>query len=147
TQLKEVTKQAGLTLQSLVVRSIAAARAIPPETMATGTTLVVCPVGDWVDLTLLADGHPLLARTVRPSAAADSESWNQRVMAEVRRTLLAAPSGALPEGNIDRIVVLTPPHDADDTSVGLGQFLQQQLVTQVGTLDVSSSLDAEALAQ
>lgn len=147
-RINAVLKAAGLSGQRLVLRSFAALRSVPAESLASGTSLLIALAAEWVDLTLISDGQPLLLRTVRPPASSDSDSWNQRLMAEVRRTLIAAPSESLHDGSIDRVLVLTAgPTDAEDPATSFCQYLRQQMPAEVTTLSVLTGVAAGPLAQ
>jgi hypothetical protein len=131
--LKASLKAAGLRSERLLVRSFGATRFVMKHVSADETALIICPAGECVDMTLVSRGQPVLMRTVRPPSGSDRDQWQQRVLAEVKRTLVAAPSQSLQDGSIDRLVVLTL---GDDTTGELGEFLRQQMTAEVQLLDV-----------
>jgi Tfp pilus assembly protein PilN len=138
--LKDCLKEAGLRGERLLVRSLGATRFVTKNVPTEETILIICPAGECVDLTLVARGQPILTRTVRPPGGSDREQWQQRVLAEVKRTLVAAPSQSLHDGSIDRVAVLTQGADA---TAGLSEFLRQQMTAEVQLLELRSDLGTD----
>jgi Tfp pilus assembly PilM family ATPase len=136
--LKASLKEAGLRSERLLVRSFGTTRFVMKHVAVDETALIICPAGECVDMTLVSGGHPVLMRTVRPPSGSDRDQWLQRVLAEVKRTLVAAPSQSLQDGSIDRLVLLTL---GDDSTLGLGEFLQQQMTAEVQLLNVRTGLE------
>jgi hypothetical protein len=142
--VRQSLKRAGLKGERLVFRSLAAVQLLGGGTESPETTLMIAPAGDCVDFTLLSAGQPVLVRTVRPPMGLDPEGWRQRVLAEIKRTLVAAPSESLHDGSMDRVVVLGL---GDEIARGLVAFLQEQMSATVQEVDVREGFEpSEALS-
>lgn len=98
---------AGLKPQRAVLRSLASITLF--RRLVTGARhacLVVDRVGREVDLNIVAQGRLMLARTVRLPADISGEDLADRLLAEIQRTLLAAPREQMGDEPIKRLYLI-----------------------------------------
>lgn len=108
-EIQEICAAAGLKATRIVLRPFAAASfflaAVPA---AERSCLLVNILAEEVDMTVLADGRPVLLRTVRAPAGVSEREVAGRLRAEISRTLVVAQQGAA--GNpIERIYLFGGP--------------------------------------
>jgi Tfp pilus assembly protein PilN len=86
-------REAGLHAHRLVIRPYALLALRPTAGDETQhCSLLVCRVGDEIDLAVVVQQRVLYARTAKLPKWVDEESHRERLLAEINRTLLAAPS-------------------------------------------------------
>ncbi len=123
---------AGLKPQRVVLRplaSISLFRRLVPGTQH--TCLVLDRVGREVDLNIVAQGRLVLSRTVRLPAEISDEELPERLLAEIHRTLLAAPRERLGDAAIDRVYLLGGQQDHH----GLAEQIDEQESLSARVLD------------
>jgi Tfp pilus assembly PilM family ATPase len=89
-QVRSTCQAAGVTLSRLVLRPFAAASLIKKDTADGKCRMIVDLVGDDADLTVMIGEQVIFPRTVRLPAAADPDTLARVLLAEGRRTMIAA---------------------------------------------------------
>ncbi len=105
-RIEDTCAAAGVRPRRIVLRALAAASLythLPSE--GHEALVVVNLLADEADLTVLADGRPVVLRTVRLPAGLDEEGTAARLAGEVHRTLLVAQQGPLAGRSVDRLVL------------------------------------------
>jgi hypothetical protein len=98
---------AGLKPTRLLFRPLASAslllRTVAPTEQV---CLLVNRLSDEVDLTVLAEGRPVLLRTVRLPNVSSEEKLTQRLLDEINRTAVVAAQSETEGGPVERVFVL-----------------------------------------
>jgi hypothetical protein len=103
---------AGLKPKRLVLRSHAAASLF----LRTGADreevcLLVNPVADEVDLTVIVEGKAVFSRTARLPDTADQDKVSERLLAEIKRTLAVGLQGEWGTDPVECVYVFGRPHE------------------------------------
>jgi len=109
---------AGLTPQRLVPRFLAGAslfRRLVPN--AAETSLVIYRIGQDLELAVVAPGRLGFSRTVRLPESLSEEDVADRLIAETKRTVLAAPRDQMGEEGIRQVFVLGSPAEYESLAV------------------------------
>jgi Tfp pilus assembly PilM family ATPase len=109
-QIQRVTRNletAGLTPTRLLVRPYALASFARMHSAGDEQpSLLVCRVGDEVDLAVVAEARVVYSRTVRLPTQIERSASCDRLVAEIRRTLLVAPPPQLTDETIEQVLVI-----------------------------------------
>ena len=110
-RIKGVCKDAGLKPQRMLLRTFASASLFArTETTAEETCLLVNPVGDEVDLSIIAGGRAIFSRTARLQDASDEEATTRQIVVEIGRTLAVASQDQL-GGPIETVYIFGGPDE------------------------------------
>ncbi len=105
-RVKTVCTAAGYAPDCMLVRPYETASLfLKQQTAIRGNSLLVNVVADEVDLIVVDQQQPLFFRTVRLPAGMGDEAAEQRLLDEIRRTLLVAPQGSEVGQVIDAVYV------------------------------------------
>ncbi|MFV1966761.1 MAG: type IV pilus biogenesis protein PilM [Pirellulaceae bacterium] len=97
---------AGLTANRVLVRPFALRSLLEDPRTSDRSSLLVCRVGDDIDLAVVAQKRVLYARTVKLPKQADDASAIERLLEEIHRTVVVAPQSRVTGGSIERVCVV-----------------------------------------
>ena len=115
---------AGLTPQRMVLRSLAAIslfRRLVPDVAQ--TSLVIYRVGQELELSVIAPGRVGFTRTVRLPGQLREDDVTDRLIAEAKRTVLAAPRGQIGDEGIRQIFLLGSQAELESVAVEMSSEL------------------------
>jgi len=105
-RIRDVCKTAGLKPQRIVLRShFPVSLFLRTASVPEAVVLLVNPVGDEVELTVVNRARPQLLRTTHLPGRFGEEKANERLLAEIRRTLALAMQGELGDDPIQAIYI------------------------------------------
>jgi len=141
-QIQKTCAAAGIKPDRMPLRSHAAvslfSRAVSaPERVC----LLVAPVRDEVDLTVLHEGKSVLSRTVRLPGPIGQEPADQQLLTEIKRTLAVAAQGELRDDPVQRIYVFGRSRETE----GLPERIGRELELPVQALDPFELVDARRI--
>jgi hypothetical protein len=111
-RIKGICKDAGLKPQRMLLRPFASASLFGrTETGAKGPCVLVNPVGDEVDLSIMAGGRAVFSRTARLPDPSDEEKTTRQIVLEIGRTLAVASQDQLVGGPIETVYVFGGPEE------------------------------------
>ena len=111
-RVKGICKDAGLKPQRMLLRPFASASLFArTETAAEDPCLLVNPVGDEVDVSIMAGGRAVFSRTARLPDASDEEKTIRQIVVEIGRTLAVASQDQLVGGPIETVYIFGGPEE------------------------------------
>jgi len=111
-RIKGICKDAGLKPQRMLLRPFASASLFArTETAAEDPCLLVNPVGDEVDLSIISGGRAVFSRTAQLPDASDEENTFRQIVIEIGRTLAVASQDQLVGGPIETVCIFGGPEE------------------------------------
>ena len=130
-QIDTITSQSGFKAEHIVLRPCAAASLVRRYSANLNRVrLLVDLLAEEVDLTVLVDGEVALIRTVRLPGESYSQQQRQALLAEIRRTILAAQN-QLSGKKVDLITLCEEP----EALTGLKEQIEEELMLEVEILN------------
>jgi Tfp pilus assembly PilM family ATPase len=134
---------AGLTPQRIVLRPLGGASLFRQLIASSDRTcLVINRIGQDVELNLVAPGRIVFSRTVRLPEQASEEDVADRLVAEAKRTVLAAPREHVGDEGIRNVYVFGRPAEYESLAADLGRALSLP----VEVLDPLDAVEAPEVA-
>ncbi|PQO25434.1 hypothetical protein C5Y96_24135 [Blastopirellula marina] len=123
---QKLCDQAQIQPQSFYVRSFGSAHLVASQSRLAGQTfLIVEPLEDRVELTVVSQSNVILTRSTRVPGEPNTDHYTQALQGEIRRTMLAAQSKGTSE-SITQIVILGQP-TSPETWRSLGEDLKAKV--------------------
>ncbi|MBA2113932.1 type IV pilus biogenesis protein PilM [Bremerella alba] len=138
----KICDHAQIQPQSFYVRSFGAAHLVASQSKLTGQTfLIVEPLEDRVELTVVSQADVILTRSTRLPGESNSDHYVQALQGEIRRTMLAAQSKSISEP-ITHIVILGQPTAPEKwRSLGVDLKTTVEFLDPLAAEHVSSSVE------
>jgi len=129
-QIKQACTEAGIKPTGLLMRPYASASLFLRSELAESgePTLLVNLVGDEVDLTVVAQGKIVFTRTARIPQSDDQAETDQRVLAEIGRTLMVAMQHEMGDQTVQRICLCGSREDQPGLVDGAAEQFEQPVV-------------------
>lgn len=142
-QIRQTCATAHLEPQRLVLRPFAAASLLRRRGQDSRCTLMVDPLTDEADLTVLVDGQVGFVRTVRLPVATDNDEFSRALSGEIRRTIGAA-SNQLRGQRVERIVICgtTSDHSALQAQLTQQTSLEVTCFDPLGAIPLASEMQS-----
>ena len=129
-QIKQACTEAGIKPTRMLMRPYASASLFLRSELAESgePTLLVNLVGDEVDLTVVAQGKIVFTRTARIPQSDDQAETDQRVLAEVGRTLMVAMQHEMGDQSVQQICLCGSREDHQGLVEGAGEQFDQPVI-------------------
>ena len=123
-RVKGICRDAGLKPQRMLLRPFATASLFArTETGSEAPCLLVNPVGDEVDVSIMVGGKAVFSRTARLPDASDPEKITRQIVVEIGRTLAVASQDQLVGGPIENVCIFGEPEEYAELIEKLGDEL------------------------
>ena len=106
TRIQRDCDSAGLTVNRILIRPFALPSLLEDPHARHPSSLLVCRVGDDIDLAVVAAKRVLYARTVKLPEQADDAATIERLLEEINRTIVVAPQSQIAGGPIERVCMV-----------------------------------------
>jgi len=139
---QKICDQAQIQPQSFYVRSFGAAHLVASQSRLAGQTfLIVEPLEDRVELTVVSQEDVVLTRSTRVPGEPNTDHYVQALQGEIRRTMLAAQSKSISE-SVSQIVILGQPTSPETwRKLGVDLKAQIEFLDPLSAEHVSSSVE------